>query len=471
MGKFHSTMSRRQFMEALGLAGAGLGAAAIAAPTFHDMDEVLASSSNSSWKNPWWVKNREAENPTVEIDWSRIQRYDMNQVQTGDYQAIQDKTNAMIKEMWGSNDSKELYKKWAQEGVQGLRLREQAVSNAIGAVQNGAKSGYTGITPDGLGVPRWQGTPEENMHMMHVVSRFFGSITQSATQLTDNTKKLIFSKVGNRTNVFKDVDQASQTATESILPNKANYAFAWGTRHPSDALKTGPGVVNNPYGYFFSTNAGVRIRQFVQNIGYLAVSSQPNLAGSSAFPAVTGMGEMSRAGSELMIPQHGNVLRYIDLMLTDLPLESTPPIDAGMTRFCYTCKKCAIHCPTQSISLEDPSWDTTGPWNNPGMKHWYFNYPSCNPFKSSFTPGYCGLCLTICTFTKYEDAMIHNIVKGTSSTTPVFNAFFHKMDDAMGYGRNRGGLEAHQDDTYVDDWWNIIGPELGFLTHRGNFPG
>ena len=55
MSKFHHTLSRRDFMKAMGLAGAGLGTAAAVSPVFHDMDEVL-SVPNSDWKNPWYVK-------------------------------------------------------------------------------------------------------------------------------------------------------------------------------------------------------------------------------------------------------------------------------------------------------------------------------------------------------------------------------------------------------------------------------
>ncbi|PKH45665.1 reductive dehalogenase, partial [Dehalococcoides mccartyi] len=40
MSKFHSTLSRRDFVKALGLSGAGLGLASAAAPAFHDLDEL-----------------------------------------------------------------------------------------------------------------------------------------------------------------------------------------------------------------------------------------------------------------------------------------------------------------------------------------------------------------------------------------------------------------------------------------------
>ena len=44
MSTFHSQVSRRDFMKGLGLTGAGLGAAGMINPVFHDLDEVLSSS-------------------------------------------------------------------------------------------------------------------------------------------------------------------------------------------------------------------------------------------------------------------------------------------------------------------------------------------------------------------------------------------------------------------------------------------
>jgi len=66
MSKFHSTISRRDFLKILGLGGAGLGATAISTPVFHDLDEVLASPE-AEFKRSWYV--REVDKPTVEVDW------------------------------------------------------------------------------------------------------------------------------------------------------------------------------------------------------------------------------------------------------------------------------------------------------------------------------------------------------------------------------------------------------------------
>jgi len=55
MRNYHSTLSRREFLKALGLGGIGLGAAAMAPLAFRDMDEVI-NSPQAVWKRPSWVK-------------------------------------------------------------------------------------------------------------------------------------------------------------------------------------------------------------------------------------------------------------------------------------------------------------------------------------------------------------------------------------------------------------------------------
>ncbi|GAI62827.1 unnamed protein product, partial [marine sediment metagenome] len=77
MSTFHSTLSRRDFMKTLGLSAAGLGAASAAAPVFHDLDELTSRSSGAAnEKRPWWVKERDYLDPTCEIDWNILDRWD-----------------------------------------------------------------------------------------------------------------------------------------------------------------------------------------------------------------------------------------------------------------------------------------------------------------------------------------------------------------------------------------------------------
>jgi hypothetical protein len=73
LAKYHSTISRRDFLKILSLGSIGLGTTAISAPVIHDLDELLASPL-SELKRPWHVK--EIDKPTVDINWSILQRFD-----------------------------------------------------------------------------------------------------------------------------------------------------------------------------------------------------------------------------------------------------------------------------------------------------------------------------------------------------------------------------------------------------------
>ena len=76
MSKFHSTVNRRDFMKALGLAGAGLGAAAATAPAFRDLDEFVTSNSSTHQSQKWWVKDRDIGDITTPVDWGVFKEYD-----------------------------------------------------------------------------------------------------------------------------------------------------------------------------------------------------------------------------------------------------------------------------------------------------------------------------------------------------------------------------------------------------------
>jgi len=84
MSKYHSTISRREFLKALGLGGAGLGASAALGSSIpllgepvRDLDEMIASSK-AGFKRPAWVK--EVDKPTIEVDWKIIKRFDYHYV-------------------------------------------------------------------------------------------------------------------------------------------------------------------------------------------------------------------------------------------------------------------------------------------------------------------------------------------------------------------------------------------------------
>ncbi|MEA2122263.1 MAG: hypothetical protein JMHAAFGB_00391 [Dehalococcoides mccartyi] len=76
----------------------------------------------------------------------------------------------------------------------------------------------------------------------------------------------------------------------------------------------------------------------------------------------------------------------------------------------------------------------------------------------------CGLCMTACVYTKKDYAGIHKVVKGTISSTGVFNSFFKNMDDFFGYGTefgpNYNPLLGNFNEN-ADDFWTSPIPQFG----------
>jgi epoxyqueuosine reductase len=124
MSKYHSTISRREFIKALGLGGAGFAAAAITPPVFHDLDEVIASPQ-ALWKRPSWVK--EVDKPTTEIDWKIMKRFDYHFVMWA----------AGLQIALGPEQYDEVFRaqkvnitKWITQNKTGFTLADYALANA-----------------------------------------------------------------------------------------------------------------------------------------------------------------------------------------------------------------------------------------------------------------------------------------------------------------------------------------------------
>ena len=184
MSKFHSVISRRDFMKGLGMAGAGLGAAAATAPVFHDIDEV-ASSSKAGWIRPWYIK--EVDQPISEIDYSIMKRYNTGNIMRGSYnRRVSSQQNAQN----GATSAANTAARFASSEP-GYLLRDHALAGA----SHNAGYTYTGpsaTTPEDRGVPRWSGTPEEGASILRTGFRLHGAATVTFTELTSNTEKLMY---------------------------------------------------------------------------------------------------------------------------------------------------------------------------------------------------------------------------------------------------------------------------------------
>ena len=471
MSKFHSTVTRRDFMKALGLGAAGLGAAAATTPVFHDLDEIIGSDK-AVRKLPWYVK--EQDKTTNEIDWNLVQRWDA--VGTGVWGSYSPEQQAHLMET-----RPRVTKEHVVANAPGNTLRDLSLWQATNFAAHVPKGEWAPAqfpimpppywTPESLGVPKWQGTPEENLKMMRALVRFLGGSDVTALEFDANTRKLVNRRSGGPGIFgpapivyyeFEDVDKAYSTPEKKVIPNRDKYVMVWAVVQSDEMNKRLVQETNTMFNsasvfhaYYRITTIEHMIQRFLYGIGYEGIGASSD-CGKGAFAWVSGMGENCRA-SFTAHPIYGSMIRVPSRMYTDLPLTHTKPIDAGLFTFCKSCQRCGDFCPSGAISTGDPSWEVTGKWNAHGFEGWRVDYGKCYPYRGM--PGGefaadCGMCQGVCVFSKRTEAGIHDIVRATIATTPVFNSFFTVMDKAFGYP-----------DRDVEAWWDEEQPVYGINSY------
>ncbi len=491
MSQFHSTLSRRAFMKALGLSAAGLGAAAAVGPTFHDLDELMSSEA-ANWKRPWWVKQLEHEKPTVELDWDRLQRFDQRVTCQSNY------TNAKYAGLdeWSAVAKKGAEINAANLGKKGSTLRDKSLQAAASYFYSAAIYNPATLTgpskgiksPEQTGLPKWTGTPEEASRMLRAASVFFGAGAMGSSELN---KKLVFSyikagdaKTGATANDaafinnwppplaagpkidFENVPVGYETAERKVLPDAVHLhevgimipmaKDAWRTAMP-DAPSGISSAANISRYRMWTCSVQPGIQAFLKGLGYTGYGyPYPDMSGglvpAQASAVLGGISEMGRHSDAAISPEFGANHGYYSF-LTDLPMADDTPVDAGIFRFCHTCKKCATLCPSESISMDDePSWEVPQGYKVPNMnqqtgkKLFWTDMHSCVKYKNAYS---CSICRPVCTFNT-NDGPIHSYVKTTIANTDLLNGFFYKMSEPFGYGLKD-----------PEAWWDLSLPIWG----------
>ena len=114
-----------------------------------------------------------------------------------------------------------------------------------------------------------------------------------------------------------------------------------------------------------------------------------------------------------------------------------------------TCKKCAKHCPSKSITHEaEPTWtgyDT--PSNNSGTYKWYVDPDSCYNFWVQ-NGADCSNCIRVCPYTKSRH-WSHGVVRWFIKYMPWLNRFWLYSDNLFGYGRRKKPKEFWDSDNQI----------------------
>ena len=172
MLKFHSNISRRDFMKGLSLAGAGLGAAAAAAPVFHDLDDLAVSNKTHS-QHSWWIKERDYEDLTTPVDWSVFQPYDRTAHPMPPFNTPE--LLAARKELY-ANDIRTNTSPSAKHKDYALSFGARGCNPSV--PWNGpelTRSQVGGMFPTQFDITPWQGTPEDNLHMVRAAFHYYGT--------------------------------------------------------------------------------------------------------------------------------------------------------------------------------------------------------------------------------------------------------------------------------------------------------
>ncbi|MDW7673322.1 MAG: reductive dehalogenase [Bacillota bacterium] len=440
-------LNRREFMKALGLTGAGVALTAGMTP---EMVEATANNKpGEAVSKYWWVKN--VDKPTTEIDWNAVKRYNEWETLRGsgtDYMGAD-----RVKQL--GDIYKEKAKKWELEGKPGYTTKDHALRAATGYRGNLAPS-FLGAqkaqTPQERGMPRYEGTPEENSRIVRAALRHMGAMSVGFVELEDaTTKKLIYNEdpaPSKKKILFQDVDMGYEEDDKAVIPNKARWVIVYSIQMDGDTMRSCPtplGAQTTGLSYtrlWLSLN---QLQEFIRGLGYTAYgpTRSNGLGIYPAFGVMAGLGEMSRT-NRLVTPEYGPMVR-LTMVVTDLPLAPTKPIDFGLHNFCKTCKICAELCPPRALSFDtEPSWKPVGPWNNAGHRAWFEHSVHCRNYQRGEAGTNCGICFSVCPYNKSDEASIHELWKATAAKTGAFNGTISKMDRAV-----------YDSFKNPEDWWKV----------------
>ena len=289
--KTHSTVSRRDFMKALGIGAAGVGAAAAAAPVFTDLDDMKSSADTGStnlFRKPWYVKERDFENPTTELDWSLVTTPSMQ------YTIFQNPGQVRY---WGQDRINEIAAKVAKNREDGARAKAGGFLTKDFAFNAGAGGmsasnppvgwgtkvpnldGYTGQA----GLSKYEGTPEENSQMVKAAMTYFGAPSFGIMKLSGNSKKLCYPCDNSGVPYVWEAAEipSVQAGVKKILPNNQDiYLLSVWYDMPKEFVRNEYG----PYGCgVFTGNRGssshssvvtASMQRFLGYLGYWCYSSE-----------------------------------------------------------------------------------------------------------------------------------------------------------------------------------------------------
>ena len=150
--------------------------------------------------------------------------------------------------------------------------------------------------------------------------------------------------------------------------------------------------------YFSLGEIVIGLAAYVRSLGYPCTVEHP--IGDSDLLHIplalkAGFGELGRHGS-IIHPRMGPLFR-LGSVATSMPLRTDQPIDAGIARFCDTCKACRLYCPADAIP--DERSEEAGK-DHLGNYRYVVDTGRCFPYFAKHN--YCSMCLPVCVYNHKE---------------------------------------------------------------------
>ncbi len=194
-------------------------------------------------------------------------------------------------------------------------------------------------------------------------------------------------------------------------------------RHAPDSAVT----TESSYQYFEAAKVALILAKFISRLGYEARAHIDGNYRVMCVPisADAGLGELGRLGL-LITPEYGPRIR-LAIVTTNLPLVQDKPIRFGVQYFCSICKKCATHCPSNSIEFYDKKIVK-------GVEKWQSQQESCYRFWRKQGSD-CSVCIDVCPYSN-PDTLMHNIIRWTVQRNNFARQLVF-LADRFFYGKRR----------------------------------
>ncbi len=259
-----------------------------------------------------------------------------------------------------------------------------------------------------------------------------------------------------------DIQNKKALSWEKDFPFKPKSVVVIACEMNYECMATAPAITESGATatvYSECVKTAYQMAIFLRTLGFKAVPAVNDLGISPAYGVMAGLGEVARNGA-LIVPEYGPRVRLCKVYTDFDFVEYDKPRSFGVESFCRHCKKCAMACPADAISMDDePSFhptfsDDPKDWfkNHVGVRKWYPDSEKCFRFWCK-NDGDCGSCIASCPYNK-PAFWHHRLVDAGNVISPgPVHEFMRVMDDVFGYGKV-------DDPATIKKWWKY-GPPKG----------